>query len=111
MVPIWQDNRPMQHLDWQNPPRAGGCIGPQPAAAQVPVRYPGHQQIGVKLFPIIGFTPQLLAIIAYYSSLILLLLLFGEKFCYSSYWLLLNHAQTLIIAIIPTLLLQLINFC
>ncbi len=63
-----------------------------------------HQQIGVKLFPIIGFTRQLLAIIAYY--LLLLLLLFCEFFCY--YWLLLQHAQaqTLIIAIIAKLLLQ-----
>jgi hypothetical protein len=23
MVPIWQDNRPMQHLDRKNPPCAG----------------------------------------------------------------------------------------
>jgi hypothetical protein len=32
-----------------------------------------HQQIGVKLFTIIGFTPQLLAIIGYYWLLLLLL--------------------------------------
>jgi len=66
-----------------------------------------HQQIGVKLLAIIGFTPyywQLLAIIAiigYYW-----LLFFCKKFSY--YWLLLRQAPSLIIAIIVTLLLQLL---
>jgi hypothetical protein len=48
--------------------------------------------------PIIGYYWQLLAIIAYYF--------FCKKFSY--YWLLLNQAQTLIIPIIVTLLLQLL---
>jgi hypothetical protein len=56
-----------------------------------------------KLFTIFGFTPQSL-VIGYYW--LLLLLLFCKKFC--NYWLLLHHAQTLIIAIIAYLLLQLI---
>ena len=66
-----------------------------------------HQQTGVKLLAIIGFTPyywQLLAIIAiigYYW-----LLFFCKKFSY--YWLLLRQAPSLIIAIIVTLLLQLL---
>jgi hypothetical protein len=66
-----------------------------------------HQQIGVKLLAIIGFTPyywQLLAIIAiigYYW-----LLFFCKKFSY--YWLLLRPAQTLIIVMVETLLLQLL---
>ena len=66
-----------------------------------------HQQIGVKLLAIIGFTPyywQLLAIIAiigYYW-----LLFFLHKFLY--YWLLLRQAPSLIIAIIGILLLQLL---
>ncbi len=63
-----------------------------------------HQQIGVKLFTTIGFTPQLLAIIGYYW--LLLLLFFCKKFL--NYLLLLHHAQTLIIVIIAYLLLQLI---
>jgi hypothetical protein len=66
-----------------------------------------HQQTGVKLLAIIGFTPyywQLLAIIAiigYYW-----LLFFLQKFLY--YWLLLRQAPSLIIAIIGILLLQLL---
>jgi hypothetical protein len=72
-----------------------------------------HQQIGVKLFPIICFTPQLFGIIGKYLRLLLLFVC--EKFCY--YLLLLYQGlkvKTLIIVIIRKLLLQLffsaINF-
>ena len=87
---------------WENSPgpvlrRAHSLVMPEPCGRR-------HQQIGVKLFTIIGFTPQLLAIICNYW--LLLLLIFCKKCC--NYWLLLHHAQTLIIAIIAYLLLQLI---
>ncbi len=55
-----------------------------------------HQQIGVRLLPIICFTPQLF------------LLIFCKKFCY--YLLLLRQAQMLIIAIIRIRLLQLLIY-
>jgi hypothetical protein len=66
-----------------------------------------HQQIGVKLLAIIGFTPyywQLLAIIGYYCNYWLLLaIVFLQKV-----FKLLAIIATLIIAIIVTLLLQLL---
>jgi hypothetical protein len=56
-----------------------------------------HQQIGVKLLPIIGFTPQLLAIIGNYLQLLLLLV-------YKKGWLLLTF-------IAPCSNINLCNYC
>ncbi len=73
------------------------------------VRSGWHQQIGVKLLAIIGFTHYywpLLVIIAIIGYYWLLFQVFCKKFSY--YWLLLRPVQTLINVIIETLLLQLL---
>jgi hypothetical protein len=93
------DRRVLRPMDW--PAHVGPRLPARPAASANWGQIIGYYWIYPILLAIIDYYWLLMAFIGYYW-----LLYFSQKFSY--YWLLLRQAPSLIIAIIGTLLLQLL---